>query len=186
VHVAIVAKDRATVDAFHKAAMAAGGRDNGAPGIRAHYHPELLRRVRARSRRPQYRSRLPRAGLASRFHFWIARELRAGVAVIVPGVETSGDAMPIDPPEIPPATPGQPTEPPPENPPGNPRPEVPPPFREPGQPPQPQELSGKMPDELPIRGPNSPRTPNPATDRVPDEHPPERAMNNDACNPLCR
>ena len=39
VHVAIVAKDRATVDAFYKAAMAAGGRDNGAPGIRAHYHP---------------------------------------------------------------------------------------------------------------------------------------------------
>ena len=38
-HVAIVAKDRATVDAFYKAAMAAGGRDNGAPGIRAHYHP---------------------------------------------------------------------------------------------------------------------------------------------------
>ena len=32
-HVAIVAKDRATVDAFYKAAMAAGGRDNGAPGI---------------------------------------------------------------------------------------------------------------------------------------------------------
>ena len=38
-HVAILAKDRATVDAFYKAAMAAGGRDNGAPGIRAHYHP---------------------------------------------------------------------------------------------------------------------------------------------------
>ncbi|MCA6111771.1 VOC family protein [Bradyrhizobium cenepequi] len=38
-HVAIVAKDRATVDAFYKAAIAAGGRDNGAPGIRAHYHP---------------------------------------------------------------------------------------------------------------------------------------------------
>ena len=38
-HVAIAAKDRATVDAFHKAALAAGGRDNGAPGIRAHYHP---------------------------------------------------------------------------------------------------------------------------------------------------
>jgi catechol 2,3-dioxygenase-like lactoylglutathione lyase family enzyme len=37
-HVAIVAKDRATVDAFYKAAIAAGGRDNGAPGIRAHYH----------------------------------------------------------------------------------------------------------------------------------------------------
>ncbi len=39
VHIAIVAKDRATVDAFYKAAIAAGGRDNGAPGIRAHYHP---------------------------------------------------------------------------------------------------------------------------------------------------
>ncbi|MBR0748248.1 VOC family protein [Bradyrhizobium japonicum] len=38
VHIAIVAKDRATVDAFYKAAMAAGGRDNGAPGIRPHYH----------------------------------------------------------------------------------------------------------------------------------------------------
>jgi catechol 2,3-dioxygenase-like lactoylglutathione lyase family enzyme len=37
-HVAIVAKDRATVDAFYKAAIAAGGRDNGAPGIRPHYH----------------------------------------------------------------------------------------------------------------------------------------------------
>jgi catechol 2,3-dioxygenase-like lactoylglutathione lyase family enzyme len=39
VHVAILAKSRAVVDAFYKAAMAAGGRDNGPPGIRAHYHP---------------------------------------------------------------------------------------------------------------------------------------------------
>jgi catechol 2,3-dioxygenase-like lactoylglutathione lyase family enzyme len=38
VHVAISAKDRATVDAFYKAAMAAGGRDNGPPGLRPHYH----------------------------------------------------------------------------------------------------------------------------------------------------
>ena len=38
-HVAIAAKDRAAVDAFHKAALAAGATDNGAPGIRAHYHP---------------------------------------------------------------------------------------------------------------------------------------------------
>jgi len=38
VHVAFTAKDRATVDAFYKAAMAAGGRDNGAPGLRPHYH----------------------------------------------------------------------------------------------------------------------------------------------------
>jgi catechol 2,3-dioxygenase-like lactoylglutathione lyase family enzyme len=39
-HVAILAKDRATVDAFYQAAIAAGGRDNGPPGIRAHYHPD--------------------------------------------------------------------------------------------------------------------------------------------------
>jgi catechol 2,3-dioxygenase-like lactoylglutathione lyase family enzyme len=39
VHIAIAAKDRAAVDAFHKAALAAGGKDNGPPGIRAHYHP---------------------------------------------------------------------------------------------------------------------------------------------------
>jgi predicted lactoylglutathione lyase len=36
-HVAILAKDRVTVDALYKAAPAAG-RDSGAPGIRAHYH----------------------------------------------------------------------------------------------------------------------------------------------------
>jgi catechol 2,3-dioxygenase-like lactoylglutathione lyase family enzyme len=39
VHIAFDAPNRATVDAFYKAALAAGGRDNGAPGIRAHYHP---------------------------------------------------------------------------------------------------------------------------------------------------
>jgi catechol 2,3-dioxygenase-like lactoylglutathione lyase family enzyme len=39
VHVALVARDRAAVDAFYRAALAAGGTDNGAPGIRAHYHP---------------------------------------------------------------------------------------------------------------------------------------------------
>jgi len=38
-HIAIAARDRASVDAFYRAALAAGGRDNGAPGVRAHYHP---------------------------------------------------------------------------------------------------------------------------------------------------
>jgi catechol 2,3-dioxygenase-like lactoylglutathione lyase family enzyme len=38
-HVAFRAESRAKVDAFYKAAMAAGGRDNGAPGVRPHYHP---------------------------------------------------------------------------------------------------------------------------------------------------
>ncbi|HEY3961809.1 MAG TPA: VOC family protein [Gaiellaceae bacterium] len=39
VHVAFTAPDRETVDAFHAAAMAAGYRDNGAPGDRPQYHP---------------------------------------------------------------------------------------------------------------------------------------------------
>jgi catechol 2,3-dioxygenase-like lactoylglutathione lyase family enzyme len=39
-HVAFTAPDRVTVDAFYKAAMAAGGRDNGAPGVRPHYHAD--------------------------------------------------------------------------------------------------------------------------------------------------
>jgi len=38
VHVAFRAADRAQVDAFYQAALAAGGRDNGAPGERPHYH----------------------------------------------------------------------------------------------------------------------------------------------------
>lgn len=38
IHLAFQAKDRATVDAFYKAALAAGGTDNGAPGERP-YHP---------------------------------------------------------------------------------------------------------------------------------------------------
>jgi catechol 2,3-dioxygenase-like lactoylglutathione lyase family enzyme len=38
-HVAFAAADRATVEAFYAAALAAGGTDNGGPGIRAHYHP---------------------------------------------------------------------------------------------------------------------------------------------------
>jgi catechol 2,3-dioxygenase-like lactoylglutathione lyase family enzyme len=38
VHIAFIAKDRETVQAFHKAVLAAGGRDNGGPGERE-YHP---------------------------------------------------------------------------------------------------------------------------------------------------
>ena len=37
-HLAFVAATRAQVDAFHRAALAAGGKDNGAPGLRPHYH----------------------------------------------------------------------------------------------------------------------------------------------------
>jgi len=37
-HIAFTAPDRATVDRFHEEAIAAGGRDNGVPGVRPHYH----------------------------------------------------------------------------------------------------------------------------------------------------
>lgn len=39
-HVAFAAPDRAAVDRFHAAGLSAGGRDNGAPGLRPHYHPD--------------------------------------------------------------------------------------------------------------------------------------------------
>jgi catechol 2,3-dioxygenase-like lactoylglutathione lyase family enzyme len=39
IHIAIAAQDRGAVDAFYRAAIAAGGKDNGAPGLRPHYHP---------------------------------------------------------------------------------------------------------------------------------------------------
>jgi catechol 2,3-dioxygenase-like lactoylglutathione lyase family enzyme len=39
-HFAFAAESRAQVDAFHAAALAAGGTDNGAPGVRPHYHPD--------------------------------------------------------------------------------------------------------------------------------------------------
>ncbi len=37
-HVAFAASSRADVRAFYEAAMAAGGKDNGPPGLRPHYH----------------------------------------------------------------------------------------------------------------------------------------------------
>ena len=38
-HLAFAAASRAQVDAFHRAALKAGAKDNGQPGLRAHYHP---------------------------------------------------------------------------------------------------------------------------------------------------
>ncbi|MBX3155983.1 MAG: VOC family protein [Deltaproteobacteria bacterium] len=40
IHIAFRAKGRAEVRAFYEAALAAGGTDNGPPGIRAMYHPD--------------------------------------------------------------------------------------------------------------------------------------------------
>jgi catechol 2,3-dioxygenase-like lactoylglutathione lyase family enzyme len=39
VHIAITAKDRPAVEAFYQAAIAAGAKDNGPPGLRPQYHP---------------------------------------------------------------------------------------------------------------------------------------------------
>ncbi|MFD1199028.1 VOC family protein [Brucella gallinifaecis] len=39
-HVAFSAGTRSEVDRFYEAALAAGGQDNGRPGIREHYHPD--------------------------------------------------------------------------------------------------------------------------------------------------
>ena len=39
-HIAFAVQDRATVDRFYEEAIAAGGKDNGRPGIRPHYHPD--------------------------------------------------------------------------------------------------------------------------------------------------
>jgi catechol 2,3-dioxygenase-like lactoylglutathione lyase family enzyme len=38
IHVAFVAPSRAAVEAFYRASLAAGGKDNGPPGLRPHYH----------------------------------------------------------------------------------------------------------------------------------------------------
>lgn len=38
-HIAFVADTRQQVEAFYRAALEAGGKDNGAPGLRPHYHP---------------------------------------------------------------------------------------------------------------------------------------------------
>ncbi|TXL71136.1 VOC family protein [Vineibacter terrae] len=39
-HLALLAKDRGVVDAFHAAGLKAGGEDNGGPGLRPHYHAD--------------------------------------------------------------------------------------------------------------------------------------------------
>src|SRR4051794_41823103 len=72
VHIAITAKDRASVDAFYQAAIAAGGTDNGGPGLRAHYHPNYYgaflldpdgHNIEAGGHAPAEASRLSCAGL---------------------------------------------------------------------------------------------------------------------------
>ena len=41
-HIACAAPNRGAVEAFHAAALAAGGRNNGSPGLRPRYHPDYF------------------------------------------------------------------------------------------------------------------------------------------------
>ena len=61
-HIAFAADDRAQVRAFHAAALAAGGKDNGGARPATAISPQLLRRLRHRLERAQRRGRLPQAG----------------------------------------------------------------------------------------------------------------------------
>ncbi len=56
--VAFMATTRSEVEAFHKAALSGGGRDEGAPGLRPHFHPDFTA-LRSRSGRQQTVRRLP-------------------------------------------------------------------------------------------------------------------------------
>ena len=62
-HLAFSAEDEEAVKRFHAAAIAAGGKDNGAPGERD-YHPGYYGGLRPRPGREQRRGRVPRAGPA--------------------------------------------------------------------------------------------------------------------------
>jgi catechol 2,3-dioxygenase-like lactoylglutathione lyase family enzyme len=64
IHLCFTAQTRAQVDAFYAAALAAGAKDNGAPGVRP-LSPELLRRLRHRPERGQPRSGLSQAGVSA-------------------------------------------------------------------------------------------------------------------------
>ena len=148
------AKDRATVDAFYKAAIAAGGRDNGAPGIRAHYHANYYgafvldpdgHNIEAVCHTPALSS-----ALCGKEHRRIRSLIRSG--------------MPIEPPRDSTGNAGHPNRTAARNSTRQSCPEIPPPVHEPGEPPRPDELPGKMPDELPVRGPPGPTAPPPATD----------------------
>jgi catechol 2,3-dioxygenase-like lactoylglutathione lyase family enzyme len=59
-HLAFRAENRQQVEAFYRAAIEAGGKDNGAPGLCPELPRELLRSFRHWSGRAQHRSGLPR------------------------------------------------------------------------------------------------------------------------------
>ncbi len=132
VHIAIRAEDRATVDAFYKAAIAAGGRDNGPPGIRPHYHANCYGAFVLDPDGHNIEAVCHAAGIVGFRAPRHGRNIGPSASLLSFGQQIAKMPMPIEPPEIPPATPGTPTEPPPGIPPGNPQPDMAPPVREPG------------------------------------------------------
>jgi catechol 2,3-dioxygenase-like lactoylglutathione lyase family enzyme len=64
-HIAFPAEDRDGVDAFHAAALRAGGREKFPPGLRPEYHPGYYAGLRVGSGRQQRGSRPPRSSLGS-------------------------------------------------------------------------------------------------------------------------
>lgn len=58
-HIAFADLDRATVDACHVPALAAGGRDNGSPGLRLQYRANHYGAFVLDSDGPQYKGRVP-------------------------------------------------------------------------------------------------------------------------------
>ena len=62
-NIALLAKNRKDVDAFYSAAVIAGARDEGTPGLRAEVHPHFYTAYLWRPRWPQTSSRLPCLGV---------------------------------------------------------------------------------------------------------------------------
>ena len=65
IHVAFAATSRAEVDAFYQAAIAAGGKDNGAPGLRPHYHANYYGAFVLDPDGNNIEGRLPRASVSA-------------------------------------------------------------------------------------------------------------------------
>ena len=63
IHIAIVSSDRASVDRFHEAALAAGGTDNGPPGPRPLYHEHYYGAYVVDPDGNNVGSRVPRTGV---------------------------------------------------------------------------------------------------------------------------
>ena len=86
---------RAKVEAFYQAALAAGGKDNGAPGIRPHYHPNYYAAFVYDPDGSEHRSRLPSARMSQLRIFTIGYE-GATVGDFIAALTSAGVERVID------------------------------------------------------------------------------------------